>query len=236
VATAQQIAAMLSQGSVPDSGGNAVQMHLGIIQSWDELSGVNTVAVNGVSIPNLDVIDSGLGVLYQPGDVVIIARSASKYFVWGKLGSPGAGAASTVRSASVATTVNQPLQGYGDLTGSFGPELTSVYIGSSRRCLVLVSSHIATNDSAGKMGFQVTGASSIAPTDARTAYVSGPSDTSGSAGTIASATQQVVLTAADGLNQGFNTFTAKYSITNAGGTPAGTGAIFRYRTLTVIPL
>lgn len=225
------IARLIMEGMKPPEGNNDLGFAQGQIIAWDELSGTNTVRIWNQDYNNLSALQSGIGVLFQPGDKVGLLRFQTTYFVLGKIAAPGAGAASQIRSATNNFQVNQPLQAFGDLTGSFGPELTNVYIGSSRRCLVLVTAQIAANSTAGAMGFQVSGASSIVASADQAAYVSGPSNT---LSTIAGSTAQILLTSANGLNQGFNTFTAKYRIVDAGlGT--GTGAIFRSRVITVIP-
>jgi len=213
--------------------------HTGTITSWDESSGTNVVRVQGVDMSNLKAVQGGIGVLYQPGDVVAIMRFQTTYFVFGKVAAPGAGAANQIRSTQVSTVVNQPLQGFGDLTGSFGPQLTNVYIGSSQRCLVLTSTRIEANNTAGYMGFQVTGASSVSPSTGR-ASMAGiihpyPGTTGTPATVAAMSTASVLLTSVDGINPGFHTFTSKYQISDVSGIGSGTGATFRDRSLTVIP-
>jgi len=165
---------------------------------------------------------------------VIVLRKQTQYFILGKVGAPGAGAANQVRSATVNAAVNQGLQAFGDLTGSFGPELVNVYIGSSRRCLVTLSNQVNVNNSIGNMGFQVRGASLIDASVPRSTYLSARTSSNG---TIASVSITTLLTAADGLNMGFNTFTTKYRVLNNGepGDPAGTGAQFQARIITVQP-
>lgn len=109
-----------------------------------------------------------------------------------------------------------------------GPQIVNVYIGSTRRCLVLVKADAlnnATSDYA-HMKYQVSGASSIGPVSG----VSGGFVQNGSANiTRVSVAGFDVLTAADGLNQGLNTFTAKYR--------SGVGGVaeFGSRKLIVLP-
>ena len=226
------IATLLTQGIAPPQGSADIGFHTGVIVSWDESSGTNVVTVQGVNMSNLNALQGGIGVLYQPGDVVGLIRFQTTYFVLGKVAAPGAGAANQIRSNEIDVTVNQPLQGYGDLTGSVGPTLNNVYIGSSRRCLVMVGCQMEVNDSWGKMGFQVSGASTLAPVDIHAAMMGTFAGLQDSLGSVMT---HVLLTSADGLNQGFHTFQAKYAIVNGGGSPAGTGAVFRSRILTVIP-
>lgn len=241
MASQADIAAAMIAGLAPPSGNSDTGFEIGQVVSWDELSGVNTITVRGTTMNNLKCIQSGIGVLYQAGDTVAIFRFQTNYFVWGKIAAPGASSAAQIRSNTVNGSVNIPLQGFGDAPGSPGPSLASVYIGSSRRALVMLSALINTNNSIGEMGFQVSNASSISPINDKAAYFGsspGVGQVAGYAGSAAwsSATKIVLLSASDGLNQGFNDFTCKYSTLNAaGGGTAGSGAFFQSRSLTVIP-
>lgn len=222
------IARLIMEGMKPPEGNNDIGWAQGEIISWDELSGVNTIRVFGQDYNNISSLQSGVGVLYQPGDKVGMLRFQTTYFVLGKIAAPGAGAASQIRSAEVATghNVGVPTT-YGDLP-TLGPTLNNVYIGSSRRCLVMVSAYLEGNQSFGNMSFQVSGASSIAPSTSNAAQ-----NGTLNAVTVGNVSTRVkLLTSGDGLNQGFNTFQAKYLVEKYG---TGTGAIFAIRSLTVIP-
>lgn len=230
---AASIAALMIAGMTPPSGSSDTGFHQGVIQSWDELTGLNTVKVNGVVLTNLKTIQGGIGVMYVPDDVVAIFRYQSNYFVWGKIAAPGASAATQIRSNRVAAFVNASPQAFGDLPASFGPELQNVYIGSSRRCLVVHSCEINVSQSELFQAVQVRGASTInvetGITDAFLSFLGG----NGLGLQISqSVTASTVVTAANGLNQGFNTFTCKYKIAVAG---TGTAAAVNNRVLTVIP-
>jgi hypothetical protein len=218
----------------PQGNGSDLGFVTATVQSWDEISGTNTVVLaGGVVISNLKSIQPGIGVQYQPGDVVGLKRVGNSYLVEGRITTPGAGSGNQIRSARVATLVNTGAQAFGDLPGSFGPQLTNVYIGSSRRCLVIHSAELTVSQSGGFQGIQVTGASSIA---VETGITDVYTDWFGGAGLgivlDQSVTASTLVTAANGLNQGFNTFTAKYKVTLNG---TGTGAQFNNRVLTVIP-
>lgn len=228
----EALAALLNSRTQPATGSADLTVYRGLVLAWDELSGVNTIKVNGAELDNLPVIQGGVGIAYQVGESVEVLRVSQQYFILGKVGAPGAGAANQIRSLSVNTSITQGIQGYGDLTGSLGPSLSSVYIGSSRRCLVTVSAQIATNGSAGAMSFTIVGASSVGTSDDRAAYVTGPP--SAPFGNSAASSQTVLLTAADGLNPGFHTITTKYRVADAG-TGSGATAVFRGRNLTVQP-
>ncbi|MFI5561500.1 hypothetical protein ACIA2T_19655 [Amycolatopsis japonica] len=226
MASFAEIAALMSQGLAGPQGGEDFSIHSGVIQSWDEVSGVNTVLVNGTVLSNLKVIQSGIGLTYFPGDVVTIMRKQSVYFILGRVAAPGTGAGNQIAAAQV-----QPLESTtsGTFTNlaTYGPEV-SVTIGSSRRALVFVSATVQISSSSGFMSFQVSGASNIAPDNYRSA-----GHGSNAAGTIFSAaSSSVLLTAAEGLNAGVNVFTAKYRRDVFG---AGTGADFAGRRIIVIP-
>jgi len=223
------IAQLLTAGIAPPVGSADMGFHTGVIKSWDESSGVNVVTVQGVDFSNLGCVQGGIGVLYQSGDVVAVMRFQTRYFVFGKIAAPGAGAANQIRSASVTTTVaNVPPQGYGDLPGSAGPTLTNVYIGSSRRCLVMVSAQMNANNAAGFVSVSVTGDSTVSPGGIRTGQVGGVGGTTTVQG---SGVGIFTLTSADGLNSGFHTFTSKYAVSVG----TGSGVDFYNRCLTVIP-
>ncbi|MEC3975081.1 hypothetical protein [Amycolatopsis sp. H20-H5] len=219
---AADIASLLAAGTAAPTGPEDIATYTGRIVTWDELSGVNTVEVNGVILSNLRVIQSGIGVAYQPDDVVMVVRKQTQYFIWGKVGAPGAGAANQIRSGLVVAEESQSdtAGGYVDLP-SYGPELRDVYIGSSRRCLVLVKAAVHVTNCTAIANFRVTGASTVSPNAASSAYLGAPEATM-------SASSQLLLTAADGLNQGLHTFTMKYRV------DSGTGG-FANRVLTVIP-
>jgi hypothetical protein len=113
--------------------------------------------------------------------------------------------------------------------GTFGPSAT-VYIGATRRCMVLISAYVTVYNAMALMTFQVSGASSISSTSALTAYSDVGSTDCGV--TVLEATQIDFLDASVGLNQGYNTFTAKYAATNQRSSPSATWA---GRRITVLP-
>lgn len=221
------IADLIGQALTTNTGPEDVAIHTGQIQSWDSQSGVNAVMVNGVILTNLKSIQGGVAVAYTAGDTVMLVRKQTQYFILGKVTAPGGSAGSAIQSQRVASLQTVTATSFGDLAGSFGPEV-SVYIGSSRRCLVIHSCEITISGAAAAGGFQaiqVSGASSIAvETGVTDAYWVGPIGTDGTF----SAT--CLVTEVNGLRTGLNTFTCKYKKT-------GTGTVqVNNRVLTVIPL
>jgi len=233
MATAAEIAAVLAIGQNAPSENGSLEYKQGVVQSWDDIGATNTVIIGGTVVPNVRAFQSGLGIQYQPGDVVAVGKNQTTYFIMGRIAAPGAGAAQQIASASVATYEFTTNNGsFIDLTTP-GPAVTT-YIGSSRKCLLNLScvvSYAGTKAAyiGGYMGFQVTGASAIAPSGFKSVLGFGYAVTG--VGTTVSVSAQFYLTAADGLNQGFNTFTAKYK--SADNTIAGG---FDTRNITIIPL
>jgi len=213
----------------PPSSANAVGWRTGVIESWDDLTGLNSVRIESQLFNNLRVLSNGLVSPFRPGDVVGVEVIGTQYFVLGKIRAPGASLAEQIRSAEVLNfEVLAPAGAFVDLP-TVGPTLTDVYIGSSRRCLVTVSGYIQVSQASGRIGVQVSGVSKIDPISQHTAvnYVQGSSDISGIA-----TSRTFLLQSTDGLNQGLNTFKCLYSVVVNGG---GTGAAFGDRTLTVQP-
>jgi hypothetical protein len=237
---AGDIAALMTAGFAQPTGSEDAAFHTGQIVTWDELSGVNTVLVNGVVLSNLKVIQSGIGLSYGAGDVVVIMRKQTQYFIMGKVSSPGAGAANQIQSQTIATYQTTGSTGYANLA-TFGPEVT-INVGSSRRCLVLISAFIDASGTISTNGGFIGGTASVITSGASAighdqAYArsrfqalvpyAGPVYGAG-AGLSASGAR--LFTASDGLNSGSNTFTVQYKSDQS--SPA---CGFQQRTLTVIP-
>ncbi|MBB4689832.1 hypothetical protein [Amycolatopsis jiangsuensis] len=232
------LAALIAEAGRGPAGSEDLSDYTGQILAWDALSGTNVVHVNGADIPNMRVVQSGVGLAYQPGDVVNIMRRGTQWFILGKIGAPGAGAGNQIASRRIAIQRSIPAGGdFADLTGSYGPEV-SLYIGSSRRCLVIHSFECAVSGSvpvsgegalargAGFQAVQVSGASSLPVETAVTdAFVQNGWATN------QSVTASTLVTAANGLNAGLNVFTCKYRAT----ADSGLAVQVNNRVLTVIP-
>lgn len=229
------IAALLVAGMQPSYD---LDYHQGLVLSWDEATGNNSVMVNGSTFTNLLVLSTGAITPFQKGDTLGILRYQSTYFILGKIRAPGAGAGERIASAKVAQLITVPTGGgYADLAGSFGPEV-SLFVGSSRRALVIHSVEIAhtgsvTVDASGAFarasagqGVQISGATIKAPETAVTS-----AGYQGRFGTSGVFTATSLVTSAQGLNSGTNTFTCKYKAT----ADAGVVPNVNNRTLTVIP-
>lgn len=233
------IAQLIAAASAAPSGGEDTALYTGRVESWDDATGVNSVYVNGTSIPNMRCLSIGAGIVLVPGDVVEVIRKQTQWFILGKVAAPGAGAALGVRQDYIGASGSTSNATYADLPGSFGPSV-STYISSARRALVLVGTQSSCINGWAHMGVEVSGASSI-PAGSLTnqaAAISGTFDTARptSSSIIGWGTPLSVhvYTAADGLNQGNNVFTAKYKRETPSGFTSDLADFVRRR-LVVIP-
>ncbi|MBK1785141.1 hypothetical protein [Prauserella cavernicola] len=207
------IAALLADGMQQQvTGTTELGWHTGVVLSWDDLTGLNSVEIKGRVFTNLKVLSTGSVQPFQPDDVVGVLRVGTTYFIFGKIRAPGAGAGERIDSDRVAASLFVPNNDtFGDLTGSYGPEVT-VYIGSQRRALVIHSCEVIISGAVNigqqgqiHQGVAISGATQASPASAITnAYLKGP------AGVAGSASATTFITAENGLQQGLNTFTCKY--------------------------
>lgn len=231
---ASEIADLITQGIQGPTGAEDLALHTGVILSWDESSGTNAVLVGNSSMTNLKAVQPGIGMQYVQGDVVLVVRKQTQYFVLGKVAAPGGNNTNQIKSAEVVAQEISGSTTYGDLA-TYGPELT-INIGSSRRfllmvnCYMFVSGTVAANTLVGgNMTVNVTGASIIPVVGTVSAAWVGNGITNGSGGG-GQFSRMFVMTAANGVNPGPNTFTAKYKTALL--SPA---VSFQTRNITVIP-
>ncbi|HEX6446652.1 MAG TPA: hypothetical protein VF053_16275 [Streptosporangiales bacterium] len=196
----------------------------GTLLAWDPSTGNNTVRIANVEMTDLPVLTAG-GISMAVGDIVGLFRYHNTYMIMGAIRSAGSGSLQT-RAATAAGLVQTSSTSYVDLGG---PTLSNVYIGRSRQCLVLISAAMAEpgNEEA-QCGFTVTDASSIAPNPDYDVAVGTRGAPSGS-WAQASATSVALLTANDGLNEGFNDFSMRYKSVN------GAQVSFSSRRIVVFP-
>lgn len=221
-------------GQSAPGGTQALGFHQGVVLTWNALTGANTVQINGNTFTDLRSLLGPEAAMIRAGDSVGVLRYQTTYFVVGRISAAGGAQRSIgIDAAGAAAQVTTSSTSYVSLTG--GPTLTNIYIGSRRKALVIVSSLIEIAGCVGYMAFDVSGASTIA---ANTANVSAAIHADGRDDITATTVTAVsVLSSGDGLNEGLNTFTAKYAF-GAYGTPTfpGTLAAFTRRTITVFPL
>lgn len=237
MATAIEIAQLLTQAAAAPTGGEDIALHTGVVKAWDRVTGLNTITINGVDVLNLKSLQSGIANAYAVGDSVVLMRKQTQYFILGKVAAPGGAGGSSPVGNTVATSVDQAdsAGAWVDLSGSPGP-VVSTYIGSNRAALILWGFDYAGFQSVCEMGWQVSGANTLAPGTFN--------NTSVKAGQTSSIAPQYTTTlTASGtylmgstvlLNPGFTTFTAKYRVVR--NTPTPQQSRISARTLTVIPL
>ena len=196
----------------------------GLVVDWDSATGDNVIEVAGQQFEDLPILASGT-LTIGAGDQVALLRFEGTYFILGTVTAAGTG---IMAMASDYVEINQSTNSSTptDLA-TVGPRVT-VYIGGSRRCLVFLTAGIFVRADSGGYTFAVSGASDIPSTDVwgQAAFMNTDS-TESQVGGSASAT--VLLTAADGLRSGLNTFTAKYWSSE------GNDPIFTQRRISVLP-
>lgn len=146
MANAAEIADLITAGIQGRQSGEDTDFYTGTIQSWDNLSGTNTVRMQGTTLVNLPAYQLGIGLAYQPGDVVLIMRKGSQYQIMSKLGKPSTYKSTTGSAPDYQTiaggTITTP-GGWTDVPG--GPLSITARIG--QHCMVSFGiSYLATNN------------------------------------------------------------------------------------------
>lgn len=206
-----------------DAGGE-IGFRQGTVVAWDSTSGANTINVGGTDLTNLPVLAAS-AITLAPGDVVGVLRTRSSWMILGAITTNSlrirtatySGATESITADSTWRNAPTP-----------GPSLTT-YIGNSRQCIVFTAMAYNAKGSLPGCGVAVSGASTIAPSDvsATAAGVTGSTAFT----LLGAASGFQVLTAADGLNAGSNTFTMKYKASQ----DTGGSHLFWNRRLVVIP-
>lgn len=228
MANAAEIAALITAGMQGPTGPDDAGFHTGVILAWDEVSQTNSVLVNNATVNNLRTVQGGIGILYSPGDTVMIVRKQTQYFVLGKIAAPGGNNANQIQGQYIGTSEATASTSKTTLPTP-GPQVT-VQIGSSGRALVMVGAFLQSTSPAsgtyygGAVYVDLTGATIIS--NKVQIIKNMQSVTSGSGFSETASAVQLVT----GLNPGSTTFTCYYS---AG--PAAISTTFSSRTLTVIP-
>lgn len=225
-------------GSIATSSGDEIGFHTGLITSWDQLTGVNTVNVGGTDMANLSVLSPSTTIGLRAGMSVGVLRVRTRYFILGKISAPGAGAALSIRQAYAQDLVGTTSENYVALPG--GPTVENVYVGDSRAVLVFLSATIFSENCYSIATIEVTGASNIVAGTTGTwianAIFNEAAPTTGGLRSGVASTNTIVLDAESGLNQGFNTFTMKYTRRLRDGYTPTDEARFETRRIVVMPL
>lgn len=219
----------------------------GTIITFNRLTGQNTVQVGNAVMTNLPMYNSTEALLMVPGTVVGLMVVGNTVAILGRLvipNTPDAGSALSaigIKSSNNGNTDNTASGPYVDLGG---PYLTDVFVGPSRRLLILLTSEIQAPDPAGSsvsvsgglMGVSITGATTISPDFAHSlqlflSYNAGVGTFTVTLEPRLTFTRALLLTGDDGLNPGLHSITALYCSANAGQTVK-----FQNRNLTAIAL
>ncbi|MGA6164314.1 hypothetical protein [Amycolatopsis magusensis] len=224
---------MAAQAQAPQQSAE-IGYHTGVMLAWDQQSGANTVDINGEQFVNLRCLTTGAGLLFAPGDTVVLMRMRTTYFILGRVAAPGAGAAMSTRVGVTANAAGLAAGSLGtwknlDMGDIPGPSVPNVYVGPARRCLVTVTAEMTCGEFTDSfMGFEVTGATTIPAAYSRSIRLQNWS----TGGTIASCSGTFLLDRdfSPSLNSGVHHFTAKYNRFQGAST-----AEFSSRHLIVIP-
>lgn len=220
----------------PSGPGQPLSYRQGTVVTFDKITLENTIDIGRPGVPvimqNLPVLGVAEATTLEPGDTVGLLATGSMLAILGQLVIPSTPAAATaisvassnVYTAQIDTTDATTSTSFVDLPNFPGPVLSGVRIGPSGRCLVILSAIMTAFIAPGaEMGYEITGATSVAPSifgKTLAFYSAAGNSLSGS---------RVILQA--GLNPGLHTFTGKYL---AGG--GGASAQFSFRNITVIAL
>jgi hypothetical protein len=90
MATAYEIADLLTQGLQGPTGADDSGWHVGQILTWSSTTGLNSVRINGATLTNLKALTPSIGTEYAPGQTVLIVRKQTQYFILGPVTTPGA--------------------------------------------------------------------------------------------------------------------------------------------------
>jgi hypothetical protein len=223
---------IFSPASTERPPGSEMGFAQGTVVAWSAVAGTNQISVRGSVLTNLpSLIGSEVG-LIRPGDVVALIRFQTTFFVLGRIEVAdtaqrafGVATDRELTEEDVSVSSGAP---FFDLPG--GPQV-SVYIGSSRRCQVILSAMVRSYFGVSDVGVRVSGASSIAPNfwQVLSVSASGPGI---SVSAQLSGSRTIQLSADDGLNEGLNVFTMVYRFNKDDPTGAGT---FSDREITVQP-
>jgi len=225
-------------GGIAAGSGSEIAFHTGVITSWDQQTGVNTVNVGGTDMANLSVLSPSTTIGLRAGMAVGVLRVRSKYFILGKISAPGAGAALATREAYAPEMVSTSNSSWVSLPG--GPTVENVYIGESRVALVILSATIFSENAYSMATIEVTGASNIPAENMRTgianAMFNEANPTAPGLRSGVTVANTIVLNESHGLNTGFNTFTMQYTRRTRSGYTPTQDAQFENRRLVVMPL
>jgi hypothetical protein len=119
----------------------------GIVTTWDEATGNNSIMVNGNTFSNFRVLSTSDSIFLAAGDTVGLLRFQSTYFILGRIAAPGLGAGLKPRADAIDTTESTSSTADTDLAAPGRPAVVNALLGSSRRALVTLSAGIGSDRS-----------------------------------------------------------------------------------------
>jgi len=224
----------------------------GTILAWDPETFESAIDFRGVTLRNPGVLSGPDALTYREGDVVALQGWApnggfSSWWIIGRVITPGPGAGAAAidwmtseLGAQIAAAVfgnriqfNTVVDNEATNSTSYtnlatvGPTISNVEISDTGRALVMLYARMSgqkggSNISTPHMSYQISGATSLSPSDLRALQVHSETDDA------VTATTAVFMHTT--LNEGQNTFQAKYKMGSG-----QTEARFTQRTLIVIP-
>jgi len=137
VAGLDDIAGLIQKGVDGPVGPEDSAFHTGTVVSWNRTTGANVISVNGVNLSNIRSLQSGIPNWYTAGDVVIIIRKQTQYFILGRVAAPGGtGGSGPVTVADNFNTVFDTANVWADNPSFPNSPQATVNIGSSRAAIV----------------------------------------------------------------------------------------------------
>lgn len=94
MATAFEIADLLTQGLQGPTGSDDSGWHVGKIVTWSASTGLNSVLIQGSVLTNLKALTPSIGTEYAPGQTVLVVRKQTQYFILGPVTTPGSAGSS----------------------------------------------------------------------------------------------------------------------------------------------
>lgn len=211
---------LLTKGRDPGMG-----LRKGVVVSWNAQTAENSVLVGDTVMTNLPILNTSEAAILSTGNVVSILADGATWGILGRFTVPGTpeavSALSSLRTESVTVSGSDAFTttSFAYPSVNVGP-VVAITVGPSGRLLILLSANISAQATAaanntvtpgGQMGFELTGANTLASAAARALRVSGSILVTSSAATFSTAGsvgKHVLLT---GLNPGLTTVTAMYS-------------------------
>lgn len=197
----------------------------GVIVSYDQTTGANTVMVGGTTMTDLPILNTSEALLMTSGAVVgilAVGANAKTMFILGRIAIPGTADALTalamvsnrIQAAEVLGTQSTSSTTFQTLSG---PVVSDVPISSSGKALVLVGAAVnygttsSANTEGGWISYSVSGATTVAASASHSAQESlNINATTTVNGQLVRAIVQ------DGLNPGLHTFTHQIRAETAG--------------------